>query len=170
MDEVICDFLGPLCRQYNELHGTDRSPDRFSEYDLSSFIGGKGREIFLKAGFFYSLEPYPGSLEIIETLRKDGHDVIIASNALGNPDAAADKCRWMEKYLPALLAENFFITSRKYLIRGDILFDDSPGVLENFPGIRVVMDRPYNQQVEGFRIYNNNWHDFYRLVKEQSRK
>ena len=72
--------------------------------------------------------------------------------------------------MPALLAENFFITSRKYLIRGDILFDDSPGVLGNFPGIRVVMDRPYNQQVEGFRIYNNNWHDFYRLVKEQSRK
>lgn len=170
MDEVICDFLGPLCRQYNELHGTDWSLAGFSEYDLDSFIGGKGREIFLKAGFFYSLEPYPGSLEILETLREDGHDVIIASNALGNPDAAADKCRWMGKFLPELLAENFFITSRKYLIRGDMLFDDSPGVLENFPCIRVVMDRPYNQQVEGFRIYNNNWQDFYRLVSELSKK
>lgn len=170
MDEVICDFLGPLCRQYNHLYGTDWSVSQFSEYDLGSFIGDEGREIFLKAGFFYGLEPYPGSLEILGKLGADGHDVIIASNALGNPDAAADKCRWMAKYLPELLPENFFITSRKYLVRGDLLFDDSPGVLNNFPGIKVVMDRPYNRKVEAHRIYNNNWHDFYRLVSELSKK
>ncbi len=170
MDEVICDFLGPLCSQYNQLYGTDWAVSEFSEHDLISFIGDKGKRIFLKKGFFYCLEPYPGSLDILKKLSKDGHDVIIASNALGNPDAAADKCRWMEKYLPGLLAENFFITSRKYLIRGDIIFDDSPGVLNSFPGIKVVMDRSYNKNVEGYRIYNNNWHDFYQLVNELSTK
>jgi len=168
MDEVICDFLGPLCRQYNLLSRTQLSISNIDQYDLTNFIGPDGKKIFLRAGFFDCLEPFPGSLDILQTLREDGHDIIIATNALGNPDVAADKCRWIKRYLPEFYPDSFFIASRKHLIRADIIFDDSPDVLNRFPGTRVVMDRPYNRKVEGYRIYNNNWLDFYKLVNSLS--
>jgi len=164
MDEVLCDFLGELCRQYNHLHGTDIAPADINQYDLRDFIGEEGRCIFLRAGFFDCLEPFPHAIEVIHKLIADKHDVIIATNALGHPDVAADKCRWLQRHLPELYPENVIIASRKELIQADLIFDDSPAVLNSFPGIRVIMDRPYNRKVQGYRIFNNSWPDFYSLV------
>ena len=166
MDEVICDFLGKLCEDYNAQNDTCLSVDRIDHYDLTGFIGQDGRKLFLQAGFFDRLKPFPGALEVIKKLHDEGHEVIVATNALGHPDVAADKCRWMQECLPFLYPDNFFIGVRKELIKGDLIFEDSPGVLKAFPGIKVVMDRAYNKGVEGHRIYNNDWEKFYSLVKE----
>ena len=164
MDEVICDFLGKLCEDYNALNQSNLTPEKIDKYELAGFIGSEGKSLFLRAGFFDQLKPFPSAKSVIKMLYDEGHDIIIATNALGHPDVAADKCRWTTQHLPFIYPDNFFIASKKHLIQGDLIFDDSPHVLNKFPGIKVVMDRPYNKDVNGHRIFNNNWIEFYELI------
>ncbi len=170
MDEVLCNFLEKLCKDYNALHNADLTPDKIDLYDLTNFIGSEGKKLFLKADFFNNLDPFSNAISVIKKLHEDDHEIVIVTNALGNPDVAADKCRWMIKYLPFIYPDNFIIAVKKHLIYGDLMFDDSPYVINNFSGIKVVMDRPYNQEVQGYRIYNNNWLDFYSLIKSFGRQ
>ena len=170
MDEVICDFLGELLGRYNELYQKAVTLEDVEHYDLTRSIGEEGRKIFLQAGFFDCLEPFPHALEVIRRLRDDGHDVVIVTNALGNPAVASDKCLWLQKHLPEMYPHDIFIASRKEIIKADLIFEDSPAVLNSYPGIRVVMDRPYNREVKGHRVCNNNWLDFYSLVSMLAKK
>lgn len=165
MDEVICDFLGELCRRYNQLMGTQLYQDQLTQYDLTPFVGEMGKDLFLRPGFFSELKPFPNAIETLGKLHEEGYHLIIASDAKGNSTVALDKRNWVKEHIPFLPSKELIITSKKYLLDADLIFDDSPHVLNRFNGIKVVMDRAYNRQVEGHRIYNNNWLQFYALIK-----
>ncbi len=166
MDEVICDFLGELCTRYNSLLGTELHPAQLVQYDLTPFVGEVGKRIFLSPGFFTELKPFPNAINTLRNLCGGGHHVVVATDAKGDNNVAADKAAWIARYLPFLPAHDFVVTSRKYLIEADLLFDDSPEILARFGGIKVVMDRPYNRHVQGHRIFNNDWLQFHSLVTE----
>lgn len=165
MGEVICDFLGELCRRYNQLKGTVLHPGQVKQYDLTSFVGEEGKNLFLCPGFFSELKAFPLAIEALERLHHEGHHLIIATDAKGNSDVANDKQNWVRQHIPFLPRPNFIISSEKHLLDADLLFDDSPAILNRFAGIKVVMDRPYNRQVSGYRIFDNDWLQFYALVK-----
>ena len=165
MDEVICDFLGELCRRYNQHTGAALNPGHLTQYDLTPFVGETWKRLFLQPGFFSELQAFPFAIDTLEKLNTEGYHIIIATDAKGNSAVAKDKRRWVEKHIPFLTSENLIITADKHLIHADLLFDDSPEILERFNGIKVVMDRPYNKEVEAHRIYHNDWLQFYLLVK-----
>lgn len=165
MDEVICDFLGELCRRYNQLKGTELHPSQLKQYDLTSFIGEEGKKLFLCSGFFSELKAFPHAIETMKKFYDEGHHITIATDAKGNSVVANDKKNWVKRNISFLPQQNFVISSEKYLLDADLLFDDSPDVLNRFKGIKVIMDRPYNKQVKGYRIFNNDWLQFYSLVK-----
>lgn len=165
MDEVICDFLGELFRRYNRLTGKALRLDQLKQYDLTPFVGRLGEKIYFSPGFFAQLQPFPYALDVLRQLQQEGHHLIVATDARGNSQMAADKKSWVRRHLPFLPPQNFVVCSHKYRIKADLLFDDSPFILNRFNGIKVVMDRPYNQHVKGQRIYNNNWLDFHTYVR-----
>lgn len=165
MDEVICDFLGELCRRYNQLTGAEIYPEQLKQYDLTSFVGEIGKSIFLRPDFFSELKAFPHAVETLKKLYIEGYHLIVATDAKGDSHVAADKKNWIKRHLPFLPSTNFIISSEKHLLDGDLFFDDSPDVLNWFSGIKVVMDRPYNKEVKGYRIFNNDWLQFYSLVK-----
>lgn len=166
MDEVICDFLGELCVRYNLHTGATLSVEQLNQYDLTPFIGEVGKQLFLRPGFFSELKPFPQALKILKKLHLEGNQIIVATDAKGSIEVASDKKKWVERHIPFLAHENFIVTAEKHFIDADLIFDDSPEVLNKFPGIKVVMDRPYNKEVDAYRIYNNDWLQFYSLVKD----
>lgn len=165
MDEVICMFLEELCNRYNKEFGASLAPDQLQQYDLTNFVGEEGKLLFQQAGFFDCLQPFPAAIEVLERLLREGYEIIIATDTKENQAIQADKMAWIKNNLPFFPLEQVFFTREKHLLAADLIFDDSPDVVARFPGIKVIMDRPYNKDAAGYRIYDNNWQDFYALVE-----
>lgn len=166
MDEVICMFLEELCSRYNKCFNGCLSPEQLLQYDMTDFIGEAGKALFLQNGFFTELKPFPGAVETLEQLHFEGHAITIVTDTKGHQGVERDKGIWLKRHLPFISRDNVVFTADKHLLEGDLIFDDSPAVIEKFPEIKVVMDRPYNKMVPGYRIYDNDWVAFYNLVKE----
>jgi 5'(3')-deoxyribonucleotidase len=174
MDQVICDFLGKLCLEYNYLYNKNLKPLDIETWDLTSYIGKENKTIFQQPGFFYSLKPIKDAIKTIKLLKEDGNKIFIISNP-PNEYAVYDKYRWVKEYLPFFDIKNLILIGNKEdlltKINGneDILLDDCPEYLHKFNGISVAVNMPYNQNVNcDFRIYS--WEEFYRLVKNLETK
>ncbi len=164
MDETICDFLTPLLKKYNEKYDTNLQHKDITEYNLDKYEGMT--DIFYEYGFFIELLPYPNSKMIIKRLINEGHKIFIVTNAMSNWKIINGKLNWIARYLKFVNKDNIIFTSNKSIIMGDVLFDDAPHYINSFTGIRVINDRPYNQNAnEHFRIYDNNWEQFYQTIK-----
>jgi len=53
--------------------------------------------------------------------------------------------RFLGENYPQIRQENVIICTKKYMIDGDVLIDDYPGHLIDFPGHKILLDKPYNQ-------------------------
>ncbi len=160
-------FLEELLDRYNHIYKTNIQEQDIKQWDLSCYPGMK--ELFLEPGFFKDLKPYPNTIEIIEQLYLEEFDIYICTNPMGNRNAMRDKTIWMERNLPFLVRENFVLTPVKLF--GDVIFDDAPHYISDFPGCTIINDRPYNKSVKAsYRIYNNDFNKFYNIIHKIKNK
>lgn len=109
-------------------------------------------------GFYTSLEPIEGMLEIYKWLVDNGHHVnIVTRPSYLNPLCYTEKRVWVEKHLGLEAAKNMIICWDKSLIKGDILVDDNdhPG----FEGDIILYGSdkyPNYKYVMGY-FYDNNF-------------
>ena len=111
MDGVLVDFSGEIERcikknpEFKELYKDN--PDEIPN-------------------IFKNPKPIEGAIEAVNKLAESGKfDLFIATTASwGNPEAAAHKRIWVEKYFGDLFKKKIFITHRKDLLLGDYLIDD----------------------------------------------
>ena len=77
-------------------------------------------------GIFRNPKPIKGAIKAIHKLYESGkYDMFIATSApWGNPQSAADKRVWLEKYFGSIFHKKMFVTHRKDLLMGDYLIDD----------------------------------------------
>lgn len=57
-----------------------------------------------------------------------------------------DKRLWVSENIP--FVRGLVFTDKKHLLPGDMLIDDCPEYLENYPGTAVKINRPYNKHVK----------------------
>ncbi len=153
MDEVIVSFMQPLLDKYNEKHQSNVNMESITSWELPPGM----TQIFNEQGFFVSLPPLPGAIEGVRKLVEGGHDVIIATSPSRNGHIAKEKMTWIDIWLPEMM-ENLHIVHRKDRLVGDVLCDDRPKFLTDFPGWTIMMDKPWNRdahihkciRVEGF--------------------
>jgi 5'-nucleotidase len=158
MDEVLCQFLKKLVEESS----CDTKIEDITQWELPESL----YDTYKTPGFFRTLEPYPGMIGCFRSLYHNGYGVVIATNAQGIGYIVEDKLYWVRKHLPFFDVRNVIFTDRKELIRADAIIDDAPHYLEAFPGVKIVMDKPYNQHVQSdIRIYNNSAHELYRNIK-----
>lgn len=163
MDEVITQFLKKLLSVYNERYNTNLMINDIFNWQFTDDF----HKIFQEKGFFEDLEPYPKAIETIQDLKEDGFDIIIATDAGGDPEIAYSKLKWIDEYMPFINRQKeVIITGSKHLINADLIIDDSPIHLESFPLLKIAIDRPYNRKVQEkcFRIYNNNFDALRQLI------
>ena len=161
-------FLEELCSRYNKMYGKNLHPDDITEWSLHPFMGDEGIEIFKQPGFFFDLKPYPYAIDVLKNLHQEEFEILIATDCLENLIIQQGKQKWLDKYLPFIPKDNIYFTNQKHLIYADLIVDDAPKYINNFPGYRVIWDKPYNRNNvrADYRIYENDWLEFYWFVNK----
>jgi Uncharacterized protein conserved in bacteria len=83
------------------------------------------QEVFFgRPGLYEELELYDE--HVVEEMEKlhEAYDVIIVT--AGQPKSVAEKWNWLQRHMPFIPFENFFVCKRKSLIGFDLLIDDGP--------------------------------------------
>ena len=109
------------------------------------------RVIFRDPSLYDDIEVIPGALEGIEGIRSMGDQVFLVT--AGPPEAFGGKAAALRR-LGFLDPDDLFCSdlmgvTRKDLIRGDVIIDDSlHNLIETRVPHRIMFDRPWNQGVE----------------------
>lgn len=155
-DEVLAETMAEMVLRFNKDHGTNYTIQDIKTWDLSeSFVGlEKALHYFRQEGFFYSLKPTDGAIEVMEDLISR-YDVFIVT--AGEPCSHGDKERWVKEYMPFFPIDNIIFCKRKGAVWGDVLLDDAPHNLNDFKdiGLPVIFDRPHNKTVKDFDRVNS---------------
>lgn len=165
MDGVLCNLMEKWFATYNSEYDDDLRLERMVQWGPHRYArAGKSVYKYLsQPGFFRDLAPLPGAIHGMRRLIDRGHDVVIVT---ATRSGHRDKLDWIREHLPFFRTDNVVFAHRKELVRGDILFDDSPYNLEAFKpyGEPAAMAYPYNQDVSCRRFAD--WPSFLAWIDE----
>lgn len=105
-------------------------------------------------GWFRNLGVQPKSQEVVQWL-SEHYDLYIATAY--HPDSCVDKTEWVKEHFPMIDPKNIIFINPKYLLNTDYLIDDGPHNIENFKQTGVLVDAPWNQELD-HPIRLNNWY------------
>lgn len=153
MDGVLLDFVGHLYHHFTQ-QGYARPTDPTC-YDIKDHVGPDAWRVMSKSmrreGFCAEIPEYPGARDFVKDLRSLAK--VIAVTKITEPSP------WVRERHVALAGWDFdgrFLQTcrdgRKHL-RADFLIDDSPDnctewVLENSKGRALLLDRPWNRDLD----------------------
>jgi len=128
VDEVLCDFQGPVLKVMGHVTGKPYSPQDFTEWDIFKLLTEEQRnQVFAfieQPGFCASLKPTPGSVEAIAELRQIA-DVFPVTSPFHSTPWVNERTQWLGDYFGWKKSEVVF-TSAKFLVVGDAILDDKP--------------------------------------------
>ena len=158
-DDVLAKHNEKVVKEMNRIHGTNFTMADITEWDLISILGEECKDIMFKPEFFEKLEPMENAIENLKVLNESGlFDIYIASAA--HPSACHFKYKWFKEHMPFLEKKQLIFISHKFLLNGDLLFDDAPHNITAFKsGEVVIFDKPYNKYLTNFdRV--KDWNEF----------
>jgi 5'-nucleotidase len=170
LDGVSADFYGGFLRLYNEEYNNTLTPEDIVSWELTPDIytgttEAHLRSYFNRPGFWSALEPIPGAIESLKYLKSKGHELrIVTAVPIESERACYEKIHWVREHFPFIGLDEFHATKDKAGVRGDILFDDAPHNIEEFPGLTCVMDAAYNRDAKAdFRV--KSWESFVKVIE-----
>jgi len=118
------------------------------------------------------MRPNDYGIEAVKEMLSEGHDVFLVSAPDPNCTdlCAYEKVQWVVDQLGVEWKQRLILTRDKTLIRGDILFDDKPTVVDGLmePIWRhVFFTQPYNKRFDD-RPRIDKWQDWRRALDEAS--
>ena len=158
-DDVLAKHNEKVVKEMNRIHGTHYTMADITEWDLISILGEECKDIMFKPEFFETLEPMEYAIENLRVLNESNlFDIYIASAA--HPSACHFKYKWFKENMPFLEKKQLIFISHKFLLNGDLLFDDAPHNITAFrSGEVVIFDKPYNRYLTNFdRV--KDWNEF----------
>ena len=158
-DDVLAKHNEKVVKEMNRIHGTHYTMADITEWDLISVLGEECKDIMFKPEFFETLEPMEYAIENLRVLNESNlFDIYIASAA--HPSACHFKYKWFKENMPFLEKKQLIFISHKFLLNGDLLFDDAPHNITAFrSGEVVIFDKPYNRYLTNFdRV--KDWNEF----------
>ena len=168
MDNVVADLMTKWLAVYNQEYNDDLKSEQITTWNIETFARNcsprEFHQIIERAEFFADLEVLPYAVEVTQRLQQAGHELyFVTATPYDNPTAGYDKYNWIHKHFPHIGKQRVIQAHLKHMIRGDILFDDGPGNLINFPGVKVAFDFPYNKSTPvNYRA--SNWLEFEKVV------
>ena len=149
MDGVLCNFVDSAAK----LHGKDASLVThwgidecwgLTEDEFWEPIHRQGRS------FWYNLEKYPWTDELISLVESYAKDVYICTTPCRDPDSLKGKLEWIQDKLPPKYASRYIMTGHKQLMSkpDTLLIDDSDANIDKFlrggKGEVITFPRPWN--------------------------
>ncbi|MEK5162374.1 hypothetical protein NYE69_08545 [Paenibacillus sp. FSL R5-0527] len=168
MDDTIC-HLVPKAIHYHNLQYPDRplTMEKMTSFDMTKIWHPDCNEdiFFGRPGLYEELEIFDE--HTVEEVRKiaSEHDVIIVTAA--RPSAVPEKWNWLQRHMPFIPYENFFIARRKSLVNFDLLIDDGPHNL--LPAMEagkltIGIPRPWNTPIQDLFLMKDSWDGMSKLV------
>ncbi|WP_172196140.1 5' nucleotidase, NT5C type [Saccharibacillus qingshengii] len=161
MDDTICHLVPKALHYHNAAYpDLQLSIDQIVSFDLSGIWHPEcNEEIFFgRPKLYEELEVFDE--HTIEEVRRisEEHDVIIVTAA--RPTAVPEKWAWLQRHMPFIPFENFFVAKRKYLLEFDLLIDDGPHNLlaAREAGKRTIgIPRPWNLKLQDEFLMKGSW-------------
>lgn len=168
LDGVTAKLMPKWLAAYNKKYNDILSCDKIETYDIEKHITKCSENEFISLlenpGFFSDLIVFSNAVEVTIRLQSAGHILyFVTATPYDAPTAGFDKLNWVQKHFPHIGRERVIQTHHKFMINGDILFDDNPKNLSLFDGITVAMDYLYNKNCNvDYRICS--WLEFEKII------
>lgn len=187
-DDVLNDLSKRWVQELNRRYDMRVRWEDVTAYDLrKSFPGLSDYQLYepyLDGTLYLDINPVREAQTLINDL-SDEHDLLIVTSNLlgveavplyeylwnGSPTRTIDYLlQFIGQYYPQIDHQNVIVTCRKDLIDGDVLIDDNPDNLFRFRGVRILIDKPYNRDLDTVRhnirrVYHYN--DIPRVIEEE---
>ena len=147
MDDTIEHLVKAWVAGVNKKYGRSVPVEEVRSWDVSAaFPGLTWKQVYdvpFQPGFWDTVEPIEGAAEALQRLITAGHEVFIVT---ATPyEVIFEKMRdVLFRYFPFLTWDQVIVTSRKQLIRGDILIDDGIHNLEGGQYKKILMTANHN--------------------------
>lgn len=170
MDDTIC-HLVPKAIHYHNMSYPDLqlTLEQMTNFDLTGIWHPdcNGDIFFGRPGLYEELEIFDEyTVEEVRKISTD-HDVIIVTAA--RPSAVEEKWRWLQRWMPFIPFDNFFVAKRKYLLNFDLLIDDGPHNLipAKEAGKQTIgIPRPWNAGIQHEFLMKDSWKGMSELVNQ----
>jgi 5'(3')-deoxyribonucleotidase len=170
MDNVAANLMKKWLDVYNQRYGDTLTGDQIMNWqidmhatkcDPADFYG-----IIGEPGFFADLDVMPDAVAVASRLKDAGHELyFVTATPYNNPTGGYDKCNWVQQHFPFIGRDGVIQAHKKHMVIGDLLFDDSPKNLKDFPGTKVAMDWNFNKNVQvNYRV--TGWLEFEKVVHQ----
>lgn len=168
MDGVIADFEGEFLTRWRKNH-PEKEYVRHEErkgFWLKEQYPIEYRDlvenIYLSPGFYYGLPPVEGSIEALNYLLAQGHNVRLCTAPMlpKYENCVLEKYHWVADHLGSMWVERMIMTKDKTMVRGDILIDDMPDVRGSQIPLweHVIFNQHYNKDIVDKR--RMTWENF----------
>lgn len=145
VDGVLAQTTEKVLELYNKEHDQNVCVRDLTHwhFEQCACLKHDANKWFLQEGFFRDIKVAPGAQEMVRTLSRQGHDLLIATAITYT--GYADRHDWLEEWFPEIPASNYLFGSRKDVLTGDFILDDK---VANLIGSNVchpvILDRPWN--------------------------
>lgn len=164
LDNVLNNLNTEWINKHNRLNNDSLTIEDIKSWDIHNYTkDGKEIYTYLNNDLFSSLKPLPYSIEATKSIMKY-HELYVVTASY--PKTIETKMNWLHEYFPHIPYDNVIICQRKDLVNIDLLIDDAPINILNFPKKVIVMDYAWNRDVnKGHRV--NNWYEIYELLNKE---
>ncbi len=170
MDDTLCHLLPRAIHYHNLLYpDLPLTMEQIINFDLRQIWHHECSEdiFFGRPGLYEELEIFDEyTIAEVEKIHAQ-HDLIIVTAS--RPDSVPEKWRWLQRHLPFISYENFFVAKRKYLLEFDVLIDDGPHNLlaARAAGKKTIgIPRPWNLAIQSEFVMKDSWQGMSELVNE----
>lgn len=162
MDDTIEMLVEAWVEAVNQRYGYSATREDVTAWDVTPTFPGLTREqvygVIGEHDFWKSVKPMPGAYEAIKRFKDAGYTVYIAT-ASSHDQVYSKMENVLFKYFPYFSFEDVIITTKKQLIKADILIDDGFHNLVGGDYHKILVDAPYNREYDAegngmVRVYN----------------
>ena len=153
MDGVTADLHLEWYHRYNADYDDDLKIDDITEWSTHKFVkpecGLKMYSYLHEPGLFSGLDPIPGAVDGVKRVWAEGHRVVFITRPPAEcGHAYVEKRRWVAKHFPEIVKDigevPIIFTQNKAWANADVLLDDAPHHLDEFPGLSIALWYAYN--------------------------
>ena len=170
MDDTLEQLLEALVKRANERFHRHATVDDVTDWTIvCAFPGISKKEIldFMKEeDFWQDVKPVPGAVEALKHFMDEGHSVYIVT-ATEFEHIRTKMEEVLFRYFPFLSWDQVIVTSRKQMIRGDVLIDDGIHNLEGGEYRKILFTAPYNRDYDAEgngMIRVHNWNEIVSVI------
>lgn len=168
IDSVLNNLSEVWFSRYNKAYNDNLSLQMIKTWDVHLYAkaGYRIYDFLEDASLYEECTPAPISQEVISFLRKDVNITLYFVTTTVGPKSILGKYNWMQQHYNITPKEYITLHNKALLFSPDtitVLLDDGVHNLEDFRGVRLLYNQPYNEDEKRFPIVYD-WREALRAI------